>query len=777
MKLNRILFAALIASITGSSITSCSESFLDENLTTQYSTDRFKTQEGLDELVTGAYQKLKFKFNYIWGIQCYNMGVDEFTDANNVIPAWNHYSQDLNSSENAANQPIWDNYYGLVEPANILIQNIPQYYNQSSPTYNTRLGEAHFLRAYAYFELVKQFGGVPLKLVPSTSAETYFTRNSAEEIYTQVISDFGEAYRLLPDKGESIGRINKYAAAHFLAKAHLFRASELYSDWNSNYIASDLDAVIQYGSEVVDAHPLCNDYVELWDYEQPNGANEKVSEVILAAQFSNDESTWGRYGNQMHLYYPAVYQGNDIGGCKRDISGGREFSYVSATEYTMQVFDRVNDSRFWKSFITCYGANETKSAPTWTAEDMPYAPAGVKEGDKRFSGGELGMKYIVNDPGDNRYEKYPNAPAYTVLKDGKMCNTYTYVRYFKGQEHSWNINEKTGNYYDIIPHKRSVALSKFRDGYRVSIASQFGTRDAIIARSADDVLMVAEAYIRKGEANYDKAVEWMNKLRERAGYKTGEDRSKNVDGGQAYKNNPYCSGKGGGHSSEGAIYWEENTYYESNNIEQETTASTKTTMKLNSVADVYNSTVDTPIYNELGCTSNADKMMCFLLNERTRELCGELQRWEPGVAVLQQEIVVRRRRLHQITFVLRDRSERIKPVFRDLIGFGPADHPAFQYVDRRRRAAVVVIAARTHQRETLQRRSGAARCRVVGVVEVGPAQHMAEFVAERADGGHLVTAVQLCAAGVSLQLYTVQIDVEAAVADVPPVRPDGLRIA
>lgn len=601
MKLNRILFAALMASITGSSITSCSESFLDENLTTQYSTDRFKTQEGLDELVTGAYQKLKFKFNYIWGIQCYNMGVDEFTDANNVIPAWNHYSQDLNSSENAANQPIWDNYYGLVEPANILIQNIPQYYNQSSPTYNTRLGEAHFLRAYAYFELVKQFGGVPLKLVPSTSAETYFTRNSAEEIYTQVIADFGEAYRLLPDKGESIGRINKYAAAHFLAKAHLFRASELYSDWNSNYVASDLDAVIQYGSEVVDAHPLCNDYVELWDYEQPNGANEKVSEVILAAQFSNDESTWGRYGNQMHLYYPAVYQGNDIGGCKRDISGGREFSYVSATEYTMQVFDRVNDSRFWKSFITCYGANETKSAPTWTAEDMPYAPAGVKEGDKRFSGGELGMKYIVNDPGDNRYEKYSNAPAYTVLKDGKMCNTYTYVRYFKGQEHSWNINEKTGNYYDIIPHKRSVALSKFRDGYRVSIASQFGTRDAIIARSADDVLMVAEAYIRKGEANYDKAVEWMNKLRERAGYKTGED---------------------------GAIYWEENTYYESNNIEQETTASTKTTMKLNSVADVYNSTVDTPIYNELGCTSNADKMMCFLLNERTRELCGELQRWE-----------------------------------------------------------------------------------------------------------------------------------------------------
>lgn len=629
MKINKVLFAAILTSVMSGSFTSCSESFLDEELKTQYSTDRFKTQEGLDELVTGAYQKLKFKFNYIWGIQCYNMGVDEFTDANNVIPAWNHYSQDLNSSETAANQPIWDNYYGLVEPANILLQNLPQYYNTSSPTYNTRLGEAYFLRAYAYFELVKQFGGVPLKLEPSTSAETYFTRNSEEEIYTQVISDFGEAYRLLPKQGESVGRINKYAAAHFLAKAHLFRASELYSSWNGNYVSSDLDAVIQYGSEVVAAHPLCDDYVELWNYQQPNGANEKVSEVILAAQFSNDEATWGRFGNQMHLYYPSVYQ--DLSGCKRDISGGREFSYVSATEYTMQVFDRVNDSRFWKSFITCYGANETKSAPEWTDEDMPYAPAGVNKGEKRFKGGELGLKYIVNNPGDNRYEAYPNAPAYTVLKDGKMCNTYTYVRYFKGQSHSWNLNEneKTGNYYNIIPHKRSVALSKFRDGYRVSIASQFGTRDAIIARSADDVLMVAEAYIRKGEANYDKAIEWINKLRNRAGYADNEDRSKNVDGGQSYKNNPFCSGKGGGHSDEGAIYWDKNTYYESNNMEgAETTASTKSAMKLNSVADVYNSTVDTPIYNELGCTSNAEKMMCFLLNERTRELCGELQRWE-----------------------------------------------------------------------------------------------------------------------------------------------------
>ena len=631
MKTKNILTIAALAGMSLGMATSCSEdSFLNEKLITGKSTQYLETEDGINELSIGAYQKLKFKFNYIWGINCYNMGVDEFTGGANNIVQYNAYTS-LNSGETGSLQPVWDNMYGLIEPANILISNVQNNLKSGTALYNTRLGEGYFFRAYGLFELVKQFGGVPIKTSPSTSAETYFTRNSEEDCYAQIIADFEKAYELLPVEETEEGRLTKSAAAHFLAKAHLFRASELYSGWNTSYVASDLDAVIRYGKEVIAAHPLCANFAELWDFKQANGANEKVAEVVLAAQFAQDVSTWGRFGNQMHLYYPSVYQ--NLAGCKRDISGGREFCYVSATEYSMNVFDRVNDSRFWKSFITCYGANDTQGAPTWgdyATNNASAVPAGATSADKRFVAGEIGVKYIVNNPGDTRYTDLGTSKSWDeVLKDGKLQAPHTFVRYYSGEAASWNTSAATatGNYYGIHPHNRGVALSKFRDGYRNSIASQFGTRDAIIARSADDVLMVAEAYIRKGEGSYNDALTYLNMVRDRAGYAAGEDRSKSVDGGQSYKNNTYCNGKGGGYSADGAIYTDENTYYESNNIAV-TTAESKTAMHLNTVDDVYNSQADASIYAALGCTTNAQKMMCFLLNERTRELIGESHRWE-----------------------------------------------------------------------------------------------------------------------------------------------------
>jgi hypothetical protein len=350
----------------------------------------FETQEGLDKLSIGIYQNLEFHFNYEWAYTIWQYGTDEMAVGNDGIQEpYNSYTSAFDPARGNGMANLWDNMYSGISSANILIKNVQKFYNQTSPSYNTRLGEGYFFRAHNYFRLVQQFGGVPLILEPVVGANTDFERNTTEETYEQVIKDFIEAYNLLPETPAQTGRVTKWAAAHFLAKASLFRASELNDSWNATYKTEDLNNVIKYGKEVIERHPLASDFVTLWNYTTPNDANESSSEIVLAAQFSDDATSRGRYGNQVHLYYPSVYQ--NIPGLSRDISGDREFSRMRTTNYALDVYDRVNDSRFWKSFITTYKCNNPDAAPTWGE----FAPAGKLPTDKKFEGGEIAVKYIM----------------------------------------------------------------------------------------------------------------------------------------------------------------------------------------------------------------------------------------------------------------------------------------------------------------------------------------------------------------------------------------------
>lgn len=604
----KIIYAALFL---GTITVSCKKTFLDEKLTTRESTESFKTKEGLDKLAIGMYRNLEFRFNYEWTYTLWEYGTDEMAVGNDGIQEpYNSYTSAFDPARNNGIIELWDNMYAGITSANILIKNIPEFYGSTNSTYNTRLGEGYFMRGYNYFSLVEQFGGVPLLTEPVVGPVTDFARNSTEETYKLVISDLKQAYDLLPATAAEPGRLTKWAAAHFLAKACLFRASELNDSWNGSYKTQDLADVIKYGNEVIAARPLAADFVNLWDFKSPNGANESVSEIILAAQFSNDATSRGRYGNQVHLYYPSIYQ--NLPGLKRDISGDREFSRMRSTEYSLDVFDRVNDSRFWKSFITSYLCNNPGAAPKWVA---PYVPVGSNAGDFKFLGGQEAVRYIVNDAGDTRYT--PDGLNYRA--------PHMFVRYFDGESKSYIGNH--GNNGTYATKSRFVALSKFRDGSRTTVADQFGTRDGILARSAEDYLMVAEALGRQGK--FADALPLINALRQRAGYATGEDRTKNVDGGQAYKTNPAGSGSGNAFHA----YSETNTYYESNNDMPVSTASTKATLQFASIDDILNSTHE--FYDILGASSDADKFLTFIMNERSRELMGELVRW-PDLARCKQ---------------------------------------------------------------------------------------------------------------------------------------------
>lgn len=126
-------------------------------------------------------------------------------------------------------------YYGIAS-ANQVIASAD--YVTDAEVREKCLGEAYFLRGYNYYRLFAQYGGVVLQTQVTEGVVRTFTRASAEETLNQVIDDLQNAYDKLPtDRWRGTGTWTKYTAAHFLAKALLYRQSERCSDWNSSYPA------------------------------------------------------------------------------------------------------------------------------------------------------------------------------------------------------------------------------------------------------------------------------------------------------------------------------------------------------------------------------------------------------------------------------------------------------------------------------------------------------------------------------------------------------------
>ncbi len=580
----KILLFLIALIISG---TSCNkDSFLDEVLKTERDYSFYETEQGIQELAIGAYYRVlasPFASEYQFGTT--NYGTDEFHvggDKTNDI--WNNYDSRFGSSivtirTNA--QEFWDNAYVGIGLANQLIESATNIESTNPAIKNIALGEGHFLRAFNYLKLVRHYGGVPLKLTPSTTVELEFARATPEEVLAQVIADFKQAYDLLEYSVGSPNKISKDAAAHFLAKAYLTRASEINDSWNSASKSADLDQVVALSSEVIDRHPLAGNYQDLWYYTEPDGDNEFLPELILSASFSRDPvlETY----NFSHVVFTSRY--DDLPTMKRDLTGMRPYSRLAATYFTYDVFDHVNDSRFWKTFRTKHRVNN----------------GGEFGGITYNAGVDLGIMYIINSKDDTRFAKTVNNNNPDILYNGKTI-PHVYVAH-------------AADGVGLLVNPRYPSLSKHFDSGRTAINDNRGMRDEILARSAETYLMRAEAKIR--QEKYAEALTDINIVRNRGAYQEGEDRSYYMDGAESYPTSDFSQ------PASDNSYMNENSYYESNNIPVTTAATDLTITSITSLP-----AEDEAVIAELGYSGDFDRMMCLVLNERTRELCGEWHRWE-----------------------------------------------------------------------------------------------------------------------------------------------------
>jgi hypothetical protein len=590
---NKIFRISLVAILAVVAATSCKKTFLDENLQTIRDLEYYKTDAGIQQLVNGAYHQVfatPFNGEMAFSNMCY--GADEFRvggDPSNGM--YNSYGNTFgpfitpNNGNTVAANAQWDNLYVGIGHANLIIENATASSSTADAVKKTALGEGYFLRAYNYLRLVSQYGAVPLKTKPSTAVELEFTRATPKEVYDLIIADFTQAYNLLGNAG-SPAKITKDAAAHFLAKAYLSRTSEINDSWNSSTKAADLAAIGPLCDAVIANHALAPNFADLWRYTAPNGANENLREIILSAQFTSDLSASG--SNTQHLYFAARYE-DGVAPIQRDLSGDRPFSRLAPNVFMYRIYDMQNDSRFWKSFRTKHKVNQASGS--------------------YYDNGDLGIMYVINQPGDTRFSGNLLTNSVVYSGTGKTIPA-VYVAFKNGvtSDIGWNDTRK-------FP-----SLSKYMDGSRTAGFNDVrGLRDITLARSAETYLIAAEAKIRMAKAgagSYADALPYINTLRARAQYQNGENRSVYYDGGAAPSSAPQPNIP--------PSFFPENSYYESNNIPVTTAASAS--LAVTDIATLPAS--DEYIINRLGLTSTYDRMLCFLLNERSRELAGEYLRWQ-----------------------------------------------------------------------------------------------------------------------------------------------------
>src|SRR5215813_882615 len=125
-------------------------------------------------------------------------------------------------------QSVWQSAYDAINRANSVIENVPKI--DMDTALRTRIvGEAKFLRATHYFNLVRMFGGVPIKIHATQGLDSLASpRNTAQEVYALVEQDLKDAITALPSAkaytGNDVGRASKGAAKTLLAKMYLQRA-------------------------------------------------------------------------------------------------------------------------------------------------------------------------------------------------------------------------------------------------------------------------------------------------------------------------------------------------------------------------------------------------------------------------------------------------------------------------------------------------------------------------------------------------------------------------
>ncbi|HEX8427116.1 RagB/SusD family nutrient uptake outer membrane protein [Hymenobacter sp.] len=313
-------------------LTGCGEKFLDEAPTDQVTDANFyKTTTDAIQATNAVYSELATLGQYnsaLWGIG--DIGSD-LSNTGGGGGGDGIEQQQLDNFNIPATNPLtsrlWGSCYVAVGRANVVLQKVPAM--SIDPAIQQRcIGEAEFLRAKYYFDLVRAFGDVPLLTTPPlTLAEVNVPRTPADQVYAQIVTDLTDAITKLPASysGDEIGRATKWAATGLLAKVYLTQG-------NTAGAAQRAREVLAPSS----GKALWDNYADNFKVANENG-KESLFEVQFVAgrnQYTQDGPGWsgnefmgprgqgivpqGGYG--FNIPEPDFVAGYEAGDLRRDVT-------------------------------------------------------------------------------------------------------------------------------------------------------------------------------------------------------------------------------------------------------------------------------------------------------------------------------------------------------------------------------------------------------------------------------------------------------------------------
>jgi hypothetical protein len=283
MNYKSLIFIFLVSIIPNA----CKKDFLERKPLVGATEENFyKTPEDAISAVNAAYAPLQFEisegghFRWFWGDIMSDDAIKGGSGDNdtNELLRLETFQGPVNTS---LLEGEWSADFEGIYRANVVLERVPGI--QMDAALKARvLGEARFIRAWFYYNLVTVFGGVPLVDHVLAPSEYNMPRASADQIWALIESDLSQAADALPVRSAyaqaDLGRITKGAAQALLVKTHLWQ-----EHWSE---AQSLAEAIVQSNE----YQLVSDYSKIFTSEGENN-----SESVFEIQYMNASGgNWGK---------------------------------------------------------------------------------------------------------------------------------------------------------------------------------------------------------------------------------------------------------------------------------------------------------------------------------------------------------------------------------------------------------------------------------------------------------------------------------------------------